>query len=202
MDSNETGLLAAIAKGLRDLRQEFRTLAKLPGPEGPVGTTGAPGPAGKDGAPGRPGPAGKDGPPGPPGADGKDGAPGRDGADGKDGEPGRDGEIGPMPRHEWRGSELRFQLTPKKWGKWTDLRGPAGSGRTFVGTSGLDLSSLPPATDAEPSHFVVKQDGTWRLATYQQVREWFGGAPAATHRLLTENGDVLVTENDQPIRQE
>ena len=107
-----------------------------------------------------------------------------------------------MPRHEWRGSELRFQLTPKKWGKWTDLRGPAGSGRTFVGTSGLDLSGLPEATDEEPSHFAVKQDGNWRLATYQQMREWFGGAPTATRRLLTENGNVLVTEDDQPIRQE
>ena len=31
MDSNETGLLAVIAKGLRDLRPEFRTLATLPG---------------------------------------------------------------------------------------------------------------------------------------------------------------------------
>lgn len=39
---------------------------------------------------------------------------------------GEPGPMGPMPRHEWRGTELRFQLQPHIWGPWVDLRGPEG----------------------------------------------------------------------------
>lgn len=51
------------------------------------------------------------------------------GIEGKQGEPGQrgpQGPIGPMPKHEWRGSELRFEIAPDRWGEWTDLRGPPG----------------------------------------------------------------------------
>jgi hypothetical protein len=35
-----------------------------------------------------------------------------------------------MPRHEWRDTELRFQLEPGRWGPWVDLRGPTGDSIT------------------------------------------------------------------------
>ncbi|ABX36071.1 conserved hypothetical protein [Delftia acidovorans SPH-1] len=37
-----------------------------------------------------------------------------------------------MPKHEWRGTELRFQKDQETWGKWVDLRGPPGSGSVAV----------------------------------------------------------------------
>ena len=42
------------------------------------------------------------------------------------GEPGTQGPIGPMPRHEWDGTKLRFEIQPGQWGEWVDLRGPKG----------------------------------------------------------------------------
>ncbi len=46
------------------------------------------------------------------------------GKSGKKGGKGDAGQLGPMPKHEWRGSELRFEIEPGKWGKWADLQGP------------------------------------------------------------------------------
>lgn len=48
------------------------------------------------------------------------------GAPGKKADPGPRGPIGPMPRHEWRGTELRFQMAPDQWGKFVDLKGDKG----------------------------------------------------------------------------
>jgi hypothetical protein len=40
------------------------------------------------------------------------------------------GPMGPMPKHEWSGTKLRFEQGPdgNHWGAWTDLRGPPGPG--------------------------------------------------------------------------
>lgn len=38
----------------------------------------------------------------------------------------REGPIGPMPRHEWKNTSLRFEEEPGVWGKWVDLQGPKG----------------------------------------------------------------------------
>ena len=54
-------------------------------------------------------------------------APGVKGDAGAKGMPGLEGPLGPMPRHEWRGTELRFQQGPDgAWGAFVDLKGPAG----------------------------------------------------------------------------
>ena len=136
-------LFVALAKSVADLREAFAALSREPGPQGPDGkdgTDGRNGADGKDGARGPEGPAGKDGARGPEGPAGKDGARGPEGPAGPTGPTGRDGEkgeIGPMPKHEWRGTELRFQSAPGKWGKRVDLRGPAGpSGRVVVAGGG------------------------------------------------------------------
>jgi hypothetical protein len=47
----------------------------------------------------------------------------REGALGPTGDP---GPIGPMPRHEWNGTRLRFEIDVGEWGEWVDLRGPKG----------------------------------------------------------------------------
>lgn len=202
MDSNDRGILTLLAKAVRDLREQFTALSREPGPHG------------KDGAPGKDGVDGKDGIGirGLAGADGRDGSDGRDGRDGVDGKDGERGPMGPMPKHEWRGTQLRFQQTSGKWGKWTDLQGPAGKsgGGVFVGGGGSGTGTawnpdtLPVAGDDTPEEFVVKQAGTWRRATYAQMQTWLGGTPTPgpTTGLLTEGGDYLTTENGDYIVQE
>lgn len=57
------------------------------------------------------------------GARKKEGPQGERGKDGEQGLPGLHGEQGPMPKHEWRGTELRFEIEPGVWGEWVDLKG-------------------------------------------------------------------------------
>lgn len=150
-------ILAALAKSFADLRDRVAALAREPGPAGKDGAPGVTGPAGKDGErgpSGLDGRAGVDGADGRPGSDGKDGQPGATGPAGKDGEP---GPTGPMPKHEWRGTELRFQKDPNTWGKWVDLRGPASSS---------SLAVLQSAGGIENTTYTHEQDlpaATWTV---------------------------------------
>lgn len=109
-----------------------------------------------DGKPGIQGEQGIQGPEGPPGRPGLDGMPGvsirgergergqdgRDGVDGVDavgtpGEKGEKGDIGPVPKHQWRGTSLRFEEAPDEWGKYVDLRGRDGlNSRNTIGGGG------------------------------------------------------------------
>ena len=197
MSINET-LLAALAKQVRELRDGFRNLSKQPGPVGPQGERGAAGRDGKDGVRGTDGRNGIDG------LRGADGSPGRDGADGKDGAP---GERGPMPDHQWKGTRLRFQKPDGDWGKFVDLKGAPGkegSGGTVIqGGFSWSPDFLGPASDDVPDSFIVRQQGVWVVASYEQMATWLGGSgPAITYNLLTENGDTLVTEGGDNIVQE
>jgi hypothetical protein len=72
----------------------------------------------------------------PEGKRGLRGSRGERGADGVSivGEQGEQGEIGPMPKHKWEGTKLRFEISPGEWGKAVDLQGPKGrSGQVMVG---------------------------------------------------------------------
>lgn len=66
------------------------------------------------------------------GARGAKGDRGEDGLNGKAGDPGPrgpqgpKGDMGPMPAHEWRGTELRFEIAPNEWGEFVDLKGEKG----------------------------------------------------------------------------
>lgn len=76
---------------------------------------------------------------------GKQGEPGPQGPRGPQGP---EGQLGPMPQHEWRGTELRFQQGPRgeTWGPYIDLKGPAGEGtQGFVGGIVLNVNTWMPS---------------------------------------------------------
>ena len=92
-----------------------------PGEQGPVGPKGSPGVDGKDGLTivGPMGPQGPKGERGLPGRDGIDGSPGPKGEPGRDGS---DGDVGPMPKHQSRSGQIRFENGKRgKWGSWINL---------------------------------------------------------------------------------
>lgn len=99
----------------------------LMGPQGHKGVTGdmgARGPQGERGPAGVQGPIGETGPPG---ATGVSGMPGQIGLTGPQ------GERGPMPKHEYRGDAIRFEIAAGMWGKWINL----GSGTSTTGAGSM-----------------------------------------------------------------
>ena len=190
MDSNDRGILTLLAKAVRDLRAQFTALSREPGPPG------------KDGAPGKDGLDGKDGVGirGLAGADGADGARGQDGPQGVPGADGERGPVGTMPKHEWKGTKLRFQQTDNRWGKWTDLQGPAGKsgGGVFVGGSGSGGGSI------NPGNFPLAETIEWddemvivRNGAFMRVRVVLQAGPVPENA-VTVNGEA-VTVNGQYV---
>ena len=104
------------------------------------------------------GPRNKTGPQGPPGPPGPQGKQGLSGPKGDQGDPGPKGPIGKIPKHQWRGTELRFQKQNGEWGKYVDLQGP-GAAVSFFGTSSstTDSSQVTFETDCDASVYV----GSW-----------------------------------------
>jgi ribosomal protein L35AE/L33A len=117
----------------------------LDGKDGQDGKDGIDGEDGINGIDGKNGLNGIDGIDGKDGADGQDGADGRDGVDGKDGKDGRagydglsiKGDKGDIPKHEWQGTKLKFELPDGNWGKAVDLAGKDGIGRFLGGSTGV-----------------------------------------------------------------
>lgn len=52
---------------------------------------------------------------------------------GDKGDKGDAGAVGRPPRHEWRGTKLRFENPDGTWGEWVDLQGFPGIGSRGVG---------------------------------------------------------------------
>jgi len=92
------------------------------------GKDGLQGPQGPRGEPGERGPKGEVGPKGDRGPQGLTGPAGADGIDGKNGVDGVVGPMGPMPKHEFKGNQLRFETAPGVWGKWYTLVASSGGG--------------------------------------------------------------------------
>ena len=192
MDSNDRGILTLLAKGLRDLRAQVTNLARQPGPAGKDGQDGKDGLDGKDGIGLR----------GIAGADGADGARGPDGPQGVPGADGERGPVGPMPKHEWKGTHLRFQQTEGQWGKWTDLQGKpgkAGAGGVFVGggSSGggtVNPSAFPLADNLVPDdEMVIVRDGVlMRVRVVLQAGEVPANAVTVNGQAVTVNGQFVV----------
>lgn len=141
-------------------------------------------------------------------------------AQGEPGVPGAQGErgdTGPMPAHEWRGTQLRFEKPDGTWGDFVELRGPkgargdrgaSGGGGGSSSGSGFDPSGLPMASAAPlPAEVIVQQGGTWVRATWTQMLGWIGAVPPSGGGviltedglgLLAEDGATLVTESATP----
>lgn len=128
---------------VRDGRDGYRGPRGFPGERGDVGP---PGPQGAAGVDGRAGLAGLAGPQGHVGPQGKDGASVR-GPQGLPGPQGPQGDLGPMPKHQWKDTSLRFEQKPGVWGRYVDLRGPQGVSRSIVigGGGGGSTIIVPPS---------------------------------------------------------
>lgn len=140
----------------------------IAGKDGKNGKDGKDGIDGKDGAKGDKGDRGERGADGIDGKDGKNGKDGINGIDGKDGVNGKDGrngvdglsikgdkgDTGDVPKHEWKGTSLRFELPNGKWGKFVDLEGRAGLGSRFLGGA----SGIQTVTCTDGS-MIITQDG-------------------------------------------
>lgn len=157
---------------------------------------------------------------GAPGDDGKSiqGPPGPPGKDGKDGKDGKPGPIGPMPDHQWRDTWLRFQKPDGRWGDFVDLKGEkgdpgvggfggGGGGSTTVITptdpyefnADIEFAKLPLATNSPlPQEFLIKQNNTWKRASYGQMQIWFpggGGGGVA----ITVNGEQVTVNGENVV---
>ena len=164
------------------LKIDSSELEFLRGPEGPQGP---PGKDGKDGKDGRPGLDGKDGvsiqgkqgergPKGDRGLEGPRGQVGPKGEPGIDGAPGQPGEQGPIPKHEWNRTQLRFQEATDEdgnviWGQFVDLRGPQGSTNNYYpggssGSAAPEYTSVTVARDSENLATSITQGSTvWAI---------------------------------------
>ena len=91
----------------------------LKGVKGERGSQGQIGHKGEKGVKGKSGEQGRAGFPGVPGPKGDKGD---KGDTGPKGERGDKGFLGPMPKHQWQGTRIRFQITKNEWGDWVDLK--------------------------------------------------------------------------------
>ena len=108
------------------------------GLKGERGDRGIKGDKGERGDAGATGLKGDKGDRGEAGADGKDGINGKDGLNGVDGLSVK-GDKGDKPAHEWKGTQIRFEMPNGQWGKYIDLKGQDGIGRFMGGSSGLQV---------------------------------------------------------------
>lgn len=98
---------------------------------------------------------------------------------GRDGAPGL---PGPIPKHEWDGSKIRFQKTDATWGDWVEIRG-------FEGQAGKDAYSMAVEKGFQGSledwlSYLKGEDG--KSAYDIAVENGFRGTP--TEWLLSLNG--------------
>jgi hypothetical protein len=156
-----------LAQELLTSDARWRTAPPPIGPSGPQGERGLQGERGEKGENGLSGERGEKG------SIGRSGLSGSPGPQGEQGPEGPQGEIGPMPRHEWQETELRFEIEPGKWGRWTDLQGPPGEMRVIHipggGGGGISQVVSPAASvDGSVPYFVAANE-TFDVPIYRQA---------------------------------
>lgn len=105
---------------------------------------------------------------------------GRDGRDGKRGQRGEPGHMGPMPRHEWDGSKVRFQKNDGTYSDWHDLKGLDGEkGETGdEGKNAYDLA-VESGFEGDVSEWLSSLTGEKGDSAYLVARkQGFTGTPA------------------------
>jgi hypothetical protein len=150
-----------------------------------------------------------------PGQDGRDGEDGKDGLSAYQiavqngfgssesewlrslqGEDGENGAVGPMPRHEWSGSRLRFEKPDGSWGEWVELRG---TGAGASGGGSLSIQKFYASADDFPTpgktqilYFDQSTDPygvfIWTGTEYQQV----GGGGSATQEVALSGFEFVI----------
>lgn len=103
----------------------------------------------------------------------------------KKGDKGDKGDIGPMPRHEWDGTALRFEKAPGEWGEYVDLRGPRGlTRRSKAQSSGIEYQRREVSLSGQIHEISVNQ-----LECVLSVRDADGYEVSTAHRRL--NGKII-----------
>ena len=82
----------------------------------------------------------------------------------KGGGQGKPGPIGPMPKHQWKGTRLRFERSPDVWGKWTDLEGQPGPATGGGGRASAAAKAYSEALTGL-SHTIPKESHGIQLVT-------------------------------------
>ena len=171
-------------KKVQELENTAVQTSQIPGPKGEKGDKGDAGKDGKDGVAGK---------------DGKDGV---DGKDGKDGEDGEDG-VGVANAYIDFDNTLVLELTDGNQINAGDLNLEELKKELVVrnGSSGgvFDPNSLPSATNYPfPDELIVKQNGQWVRATFNQFVTWLD-IPNPFDKVLTEADEPIITENSDNI---
>lgn len=105
------------------------------------------------------------------------------------------GPIGPMPKHQWRGSELRFEVQPGKWGKRVDLRGPPGAGAGGAGAEFRPGSlSLLSGDVLDTDALILERDGVAYRVTIATLKTVFGTAVPAD-AVMADADPVMAGSN-------
>ena len=95
---------------------------------------------------------------------------------------GDDGDMGPMPRHQWKGTKLRFEDGERgNWGKFVDLKGkpgPPGPPGTGGGQRLAGLGLLPDQV-ADTDTVVIERAGALYRVTISALKNVFGGGGSA-----------------------
>jgi hypothetical protein len=119
---------------------------------------------------------------------------------GEKGAKGDKGDTGPMPSHQWQGTKLRFELPTGAWGKWVDLRGPAGARGGSSGSAtivkGFDPNAVQPTTTVEAGDemFIRRGTSVYRIGIQLSAGS---GVPA---NAVTVNGQAVVVNGQYVVK--
>lgn len=114
---------------------------------------------------------------------------------------GEDGDLGPMPRHQWKGTRLRFEDGERgSWGKYVDLQGrpgppgPRGAPGKDGAGSGADLATLDMlASDvAETDTMIIERAGELFRVSVSDLQSVLGGSTVPADTVYAGDEPILA----------
>ncbi len=130
------------------------------------------------------------GDPGPRGPEGPKGDKGDKGDEGDQGDP---GEKGDPPRHEWQGTQLRFENPDGTWGASVNLQGPKGE-KGDPGDGNGDITAVSAGSGLEGGG--QSGDVTLNIATGGVTLDKISAAGAGANQIIKFIGGQLVWAED------